>query len=65
MAHNKLKNKKMVVVNSKLKLLAYRPEVQQTSMTSVYETRQNSRVGHVLTCHSLRIHFCLDSLLFK
>ena len=53
----------MVVVKSKLKILAYRPEVQQTGMTSVYETRQNNQVGHVLTCHSLRMHFRLYSLL--
>ena len=34
-------------------------------MTSVYETRQNSSVGHVRTFHSLRMHFCLYLLLFK
>ena len=42
MAHENLKNKKTVVVKSKLNILAYRPEVQQTGMTSVYKTRQNS-----------------------
>ena len=56
---------KMVTVKSKLKILAFRPEVQQTDMTSVYETLQNSQMGYVLTCHSLRMHFCLFSLLFK
>ena len=56
---------KMVTVKSKLKILAFRPEVQQTDMTSVYETFQNSQMGYVLTCHSLRMHFCLFSMLFK
>ena len=37
-----LKNKKMVVVKSKLKFSAYKPEVQQTDMTSVNETCQES-----------------------
>ena len=34
-------------------------------MTSVYEICQKSYVGYALTCHSLRMHFCLFSLLFK
>ena len=55
MAHKNVKTKKMVVLKSKLKILAYRPEVQQMGMTSVFETRQSSHVGHVLTCHSLRM----------
>ena len=55
----------MVTVTSKLKILAFWPEVQQTDMTSVYETFQNSQMGYVLTCHNLRMHFCLFSLLFK
>ena len=38
MSHKNLKNQKMVVVKSKLKILAYRLEVRQTGMTSVYET---------------------------
>ena len=46
MAHkNRKKNKKMVAVKSKLKILAYRPEVQQTDMTSVDETFQKSQMG--------------------
>ena len=45
MAHTNLKNKKTVAVKSKLKVLAYRPEVQQTDLTYVYETCQNSRVS--------------------
>ena len=65
MAHKSYKNMKMVTVKSKLKILAFRPEVQQTDMNSVYETFQNSQMGYVLTCHSLRMHFCLFSLLFK
>ena len=58
MAHKNLKNMKMVTVKSKLKFLAFRPEVQQTDMTSVYETFQNSKMLYVLTCHSPRMHFC-------
>ena len=38
----------MVVVKSKLKKLAYKPEVQQTDMTSVYETCQNSQIGQAV-----------------
>ena len=48
---------KMVTVKSKVKILAFRLEVQQTDMTSVYEICQKSRVGYVLTFHSLRMHF--------
>ena len=55
----------MVVVKSKLKNIAYRPEEQQTDMTPVYESCQKSKMGYVLTCHSLGMHFCLFSLLFK
>ena len=55
----------MVTVKSNLKILAFRPEVQQMDMTSIYETFQNSQMGYVLTCHSLRMHFCLFSFLFK
>ena len=55
----------MIVVKSKLKISACKPEVQQTDMTSVYEICQKSHVGYALTCHSLRVHFCLFSLLFK
>ena len=54
----------MVAVKSKLKIIAYRPEVQLTDMTSVYETCQKSQMGYVLTCHSLRMYF-LFSLFFK
>ena len=57
MAHKDYKNMKKVTVKSKLKILAFRPAVQQTDMT-VYETFQNSQMGYVLTCHSLRMHFC-------
>ena len=39
----------MVAVKSKLKIIAYRREVQQTDMTSVYETCQKSQIGYVLT----------------
>ena len=56
---------KMVNVKSKLKILAFRPEDQKTDMTSVYETFQKSKIGYVLTCHSLRMHFCLFSLMLK
>ena len=38
MAHKKLKEYEAVTVKSKFKFLAFRPEVQQTDMTSVYET---------------------------
>ena len=55
----------MIVVKSKLKIPACKPEVQQTDMASVYEICQKNQVGYVLTCHSLRMHFCLFSLLFK
>ena len=55
----------MVVENSKLKNPEYKPELSQTDMTSVYKTCENSRVGHVRTCHSPRIDFCLYSLLCK
>ena len=65
MAHKKTQNYKMIVVKSKLKIPAYKPEVQLTDMTSVYEICQKSQVGYVLTCHSLRMHFWLFSLLFK
>ena len=41
----------MVAVKSKLKNIAYRPEVQQTDMTSVYETCQQSQMGYALTYH--------------
>ena len=34
-------------------------------MISVYESFQNSQMGYVLTCHNLRMHFCLFSLLLK
>ena len=54
-----------MALKSKLKILAFRPEVQQTDMTSVYETFQNSQMGYVLTCHSPRMHFCLFSSMFK
>ena len=54
----------MLAVKSKLKIIAYRPEVQQTDMTSVYETCQKSQMRYVLSCHRLRIHSCLFSLLF-
>ena len=63
MAHKNQKNMKMITVKSKLKILAFRPEVQQTDMTSVYETFQNRQMGYVLTC--LRMHFCLFSLMSK
>ena len=53
---------KMVTVKSKLEILAFRPEVQQTS---VYEIFQNSQIWYVLTCHSLRMHFYLFYLMFK
>ena len=55
----------MVTVKSKLNIFAFRLEVQQMDMTSVYETFQNSQMGYVLTCYSLRMHFCLFSLLLK
>ena len=55
----------MIVVKSKLKISACKPEVQQTDMMSVYELCQKSHVGYALTCHSLRMHFCSFSLLFK
>ena len=48
---------KMLAVKSKLNSLAFTPGVQQTDMTIVYETFQNSQMGYVLTCHSLRLHF--------
>ena len=44
------------------KIPACKLEEQQTDMTSVYEIGQKSHVGHVLTCHSLRMHF--DCFLF-
>ena len=50
---------------SKLKISACKPEVQQTGMTFGYETCQKCQVGYVLACHSLKKHFCLFSLLFK
>ena len=65
MAHKNLKNMKMVTIKSKLKIYALRPEVPQTDMTSVHETFQNSQMGYVLTCLSLKMHFSLFSLLFK
>ena len=37
----------------------------KTDLTTVYETRKNSQVRHGLTYHSLRMHFCLYSLLCK
>ena len=55
----------MIVVKSKLKISACKPEVKQTDMMSVYELCQKSHVGYAVTCHSLRMHFCLFSLLFK
>ena len=55
----------MPVVKSKLKIPACKPEVQQTDMTSFYETCQKSQVGYVLACHRPNTHFCLFSLLFK
>ena len=54
----------MIVVKSKLIIPACKPEVQQTDMTPVYES-QKSQMGYVLTCHSLKMHFLLFSLLFK
>ena len=48
MAHKNLKNTKLVVVKSTLKFLVYKPEAQQTDLTAVNETRQNSQVGHLL-----------------
>ena len=65
MAHKNQKIMKMVAVKSKLKILVFRPKEQQTDMTSVYEMCQKSQVGYVLTFHSLKMHFCLFSLLFK
>ena len=55
----------MVAVESKSKILVYKPEVQQTNMTSVNETCQSSHMGHVLIYNNLRMHFCLYSLPFK
>ena len=57
----------MVVVKSKLKIPACKPEVhvQQTDMTSVYEICHKSQMECVLTCHILRMHFCLFSFVFK
>ena len=34
-------------------------------MTSVNKTCYKNQMGHVLTCHSLRMHFWLFSLVFK
>ena len=53
----------VVVVESKLKIHVCKPEVQQTDKTYVYETCQKCLVGYVLACHSLRIQFCLFSLM--
>ena len=63
-AHKTPQNYQLIVVKSKLKKNpAFKPEVQQTNLLSVHETCQNSQVGHVLTYNSLRMHFCLYSLL--
>ena len=52
-AHKNPKNSDMVVVKSKLKIHAWKPEGQQTDMTSVYEICQKTKEsrGYVLTCH--------------
>ena len=57
---------KMITVKSKLKILAYRPEVQQTDMTSVYETFfKTVKWGMCLLAIALECIFVLFSLLFK
>ena len=52
-APKRSKNKKAVPGKSKLKILAYKPEVQQMDLTFVYEACQTSHVEHVLICHNL------------
>ena len=49
MTHKNEKHKEMVAVKSKLKIITYRPEEQQTDLTSVYDTCQKSQIGYVLT----------------
>ena len=51
MAPKRSKNRKTVLGKSKLKILAYKPEVQQ------FETCQTSHVGHVPICQNFRLHF--------
>ena len=63
MSHKISKNKEVVVVKSKLKTLAYKPEVQKTDLIIVNETRQNSHIVHVLICHNIRMRFGFCSLL--
>ena len=62
---NRKKKNWMRVVKSKLKSIAYKPEVQKTDLTYVYETHKNSHAKHVLICHILRMHWSSYPLLFK
>ena len=63
--HIRSKTKKTVLVKSKLKILAYKPKVQQTDLSFVYETCQTSHAENVLICHNLRMPFrCILRFLF-
>ena len=58
-----------MVVKSKLNILAYKPEVQKTDFTYVYQTpfslKTVMRHTHMLICHKIRMHVFMKSLLFK
>ena len=40
-----------------IKILAYKPGVQQTDLAFVYDTCQTSHVEPMLICHNRRMHF--------
>ena len=65
MAHKNRKKYRMVIVKSKLNILAYKPELQKTDLSYFYEHDKNSHAGCVLICHNIRIHGSLLTLLFK
>ena len=66
MVHKKSNNKETGLGKSKIKILAPKPEVQQTDLTFVHEPCQTSYVGHVLICLNLRMHFrCILRFLKK
>ena len=62
MAPKRSKNKKTVLGKSKLKILTYKPEVQQTDLTFIYETCQTSHGGMCLSDITLECGFVLRFL---
>ena len=52
-AHKQAKETLQGSCKIKFKILAYKPEVQKTYLTCVYETHKNSLAGHVLIYHNL------------